>query len=95
MNGTLTNTSRFPNWAHTVLKKEKICTTKDRIKDKHKNDIFQKHEKQNQKLSTTVNRQHTHNALTTQKIVAVYFKDVKTEETFSSQYQKLVETTNL
>ena len=28
-----------------------------------------------------MNRQHTHNALTTQKIVAVYFKDVKTEET--------------
>ena len=51
--------------------------------------------KQNQKVSTTVNHQHTHNALTTQKIVAVYFKDVKTEETFSSQHQKLVETTNL
>ena len=29
------------------------------------------------------------------KSVAVYFKDVKTEETFSSQDQKLVETTNL
>ena len=40
-------------------------------------------------------RQHTHNALTTQKNVAVYFKDVKTEKTFSSQDQKLVETTNL
>ena len=39
--------------------------------------------------------QNTHNALTTQKNVAVYFKDVKTEETFSSQDQKLVETTNL
>ena len=39
--------------------------------------------------------QHTHNALKTQKSVAVYFKDVKTEETFSSQDQKLVETTNL
>ena len=39
--------------------------------------------------------QHTHNTLTTQKSVAVYFKDVKTEETFSSQDQKLVETTNL
>ena len=38
---------------------------------------------------------HTHNALTTQKSVAVFFKDVKTEETFSSQDQKLVETTNL
>ena len=42
-----------------------------------------------------MNRQYTHNALTTQKIVAVFFKYVKTEETFSSQYQKLVETTNL
>ena len=40
-------------------------------------------------------RQHTHNALTTQKSVVVYFKDVKTEETFSSQDQKLVVTTNL
>ena len=31
----------------------------------------------------------------TPKNVAVYFKDVNTEETLSSQYQKLVETTNL
>ena len=42
-----------------------------------------------------MSRQHIHNALTTQKSVAVYFKDVKTEETFSSQDQKLVETSNL
>ena len=42
-----------------------------------------------------MNFQHTHNAFTTQKNVAVYFKDVKTEETFSSQDQKQVETTNL
>ena len=43
-----------------------------------------------------MNCQQTQNALTTKKIVAVYFKDVKTEETFSSQDQKkLVETTNL
>ena len=40
-------------------------------------------------------RQHTHKALATPKSVVVYFKDVKTEETFSSQEQKLVETTNL
>ena len=73
----------------------KKFTTKDRIKDKHKNDIFQKHKHQNQKLETTMNRQHTHNASTTQKIVAGYTKDVKTEETFSSQYQILVETNNL
>ena len=42
-----------------------------------------------------MNCQQTHNSLTTQKSVAVYFKDVKTEETFSSQDPKLVETTNL
>ena len=42
-----------------------------------------------------MNSQQTYNALITQKIVAVYFKDVKTDETFSSQDQKLVETTNL
>ena len=42
-----------------------------------------------------MNRQHAQNALTNQKSSAVCFKDVKTEETFSSQDQKLVETTNL
>ena len=42
-----------------------------------------------------MNCQQTHNALTTPKNIAVYFKDVKTEETFSSRDQKLVETTNL
>ena len=31
----------------------------------------------------------------TPKNVAVYFKDVNTEETLSSQEQKLMETTNL
>ena len=46
------------------------------------------------KPRTPMNRQKTQKALTTQKSVAVYFKDVKTEETFSSQDQKLVETTN-
>ena len=61
-----------------------------------KNDMFQKHKDQIQKIkSATMNRKHTHNALTTQKFVAVYCKDVKTEETFSTQYQKLVKTTNL
>ena len=39
--------------------------------------------------------QQIHNASTSRNSVAVYIKDVKTEETFSSQYQKLVETTNL
>ena len=42
-----------------------------------------------------MNRQHTQNPLTNQKSSAAYFKDVKTEETFSSRDQKLVETTNL
>ena len=61
-----------------------------------KNDIFRKNKDQIQKLSsTTMNRQHTHNALTTQKIVAVDFKDVETEETNSTQYQKLMKTTKL
>ena len=40
---------------------------------------------------------HTHNALTNQKSSAAFsfIKDVKTEEAFSSQDQKLVKTTNL
>ena len=42
-----------------------------------------------------MNGQQTHNALKTQKKVAVYFIDFKTEDTFSSQDQELVETTNL
>ena len=57
-------------------------------------DIFQKHKDKNQKHSTPMNCQHTHNAFTTQKSVAVTFKDVKTEESFRSQDQKLVVTTN-
>ena len=82
----------------SVLKNEKICATKNRIKNKHKKDILQKYKDQNQKLSTPMNLQLTQNALTHQqlkKIVAVYFLVVKTEERFSSQDQKLVETTNL
>ena len=58
-------------------------------------DIFQKHKDQNRKLNTPMNCRQSHNALTTQKNVAVCFKDAKTEETFSSQERKLVETTNL
>ena len=60
-----------------------------------KNDLFQKNKDQNQKLSTPMDCQRTHNKLTTRKSVTMYFKDVKTEETFSSQDQKLVVTTNL
>ena len=36
-----------------------------------------------------------HNSCTTQKSVAVCFKDVETEKTFSSKDQTLVETTDL
>ena len=41
-----------------------------------------------------MNSQQTHNALRNQSSAA-YFKDAKTEEAFSNQDQKLVETTNL
>ena len=60
-----------------------------------KNEITSETKNQNRNLSTTMDHQHIQNSLTTRKIVAVYFKDVKTEETFTSQDQKLVETTNL
>ena len=60
-----------------------------------KKDIFQKHKNQNPKPRSPMNSQHTQNAVTNQKSSAAYFKDVKTEETFSSRDQKLVETTNL
>ena len=60
-----------------------------------KKDIFQKQKSHNQKLSTPMIIQQDHNALTAQKSVVVYFKDLKTEETFSSQDWKLVETINL
>ena len=82
--------------SHTLFSKtKKNYTTKNRIKAEHKKDIFQTHKEQNQKLYTPMNRQHTHIALTNQKSSSVYFKDVKTEETFSNQDQNLVETTNL
>ena len=57
--------------------------------------MFQEYKDQNWKPIPPMNCQQNHNALTTQKFFAVYFKDVKTEKTFSSQDQKLVETTNL
>ena len=61
-----------------------------------KKDIFQKHKHKKPNPRTPMNSQHTHNnALTNQKSSAAYFKDVKTEEAFSSQDQKLVKTTNL
>ena len=42
-----------------------------------------------------MNLQPYQNAVTPQKNVAVYFRDVKTEKTYSSQDQKLVESSNL
>ena len=74
---------------------KKIVPQKIASRINTKNDIFQKHKDQNEKNCTPINRSHTHNALTTQNIVAGYLKDVKTEETFSSQDQKPRETTNL
>ena len=60
-----------------------------------KKDIFQKHKYQNPKPRSPMNSQPIQNALTNQKSSAAYFKDVKTEEAFSNQDQKLVETINL
>ena len=64
---------------------KKFVPQKIALRTNTKIDIFQKHKDQNQKLSTPMNLQHYHNALKIQKTVAVFFKDVKTEETFSSQ----------
>ena len=60
-----------------------------------KKDRFQKHNYQAQKRRIPMSTQPTHYTLTNQKSSAVYFKDIKTEETLISQDQKLVETTNL
>ena len=60
-----------------------------------KKDIFQKHKYQNPKPRNPMNSRHTQSALTSQKSSAAHFNDVKTEETFNNQDQKLVETTNL
>ena len=60
-----------------------------------KKDIFQKHKYQNPKPRSPMKSQHTHNALKNQKRSAAYLKYVKTEEAFSNQDRKLVETTNL
>ena len=73
---------------------KKIVPQKIASRTNTKKDKFQKHKDQDQKLSTPMNFQQTHDVLTIQKTVAVYFNDVKTEETFGSQDQKLVETTN-
>ena len=65
--------------SHTVSwKMKKFVPQKIASRINTKNDIFQKHQDQNQKLSTLMNCQQTHNALTIQKDVAVNLKDVKT-----------------
>ena len=69
-------TSRWPNQPHNFLKNEKNFTTKKRIKDEHKKNLFQKQKFQNQKDSTpTKNLQQYHNALTFQNTVNSCFKD--------------------
>ena len=57
--------------------------------------IFQKDRDQSPKPRSRMNSQHSQNAFTNQKRSAAYFKDVQTEEAFSNQDQKLLETTNL
>ena len=74
---------------------KKNCTTKNHIKAKHKKKPNSEIQKTKSNYCTPMNRQHTHNALTTQKIGAACFKDVKIEEAISNQDQKLMETTNL
>ena len=74
---------------------KKIVPQKIASKLNTKKDIFQKHKNQNWNLGTPRICQHVHNALKPRKSVPGYFKNVKTEETFSSQDQKIVETTNL
>ena len=81
--------------SHTLSWKMKKTVPQKIASRTNTEDIFQEHKDQNRKLSTPMNCQQPHNALTIQKNVAVYFKNLKTEETFSSQDQKLVETTKL
>ena len=74
---------------------KKLLPQKKRIKDEHKKRHISETRKPKSKARTPMNLQRNHNLLKAQKSVAVYFKVVKTEETFSNQEQKLVETTNL
>ena len=61
-----------------------------------KKDIFQKHKHQNPNPRTPRNSQYTHNRIKKPKKQRCVFEScVKTEEAFSSQDQKLVETTKL
>ena len=76
-------------------KTKKFVPQKIASRTNTKKDTFQKHRDQNPKPRNTMNSHLTHNALTNQKSSAALFKHVKTEEAFSYQDQKLVETTNL
>ena len=74
---------------------KKNCTTKNHIKAERK----KRHVSEIQRTKLKNLYSHETSAypqrINHPKNVAVYFKDVKTEKTFSSQDQKLVETTNL
>ena len=74
---------------------KKNCTTKNRIKDGTQKRHISETKISKSKPRAPMNHQQFNNALTAQKSVAVYLKDSKTGETFSSQAEKLVETTNL
>ena len=55
-----------------MLEYQKICTTKNSIKDEHKKDIFQKQKNQNQQLSSPMNCQQTHKINTPKKQRCVF-----------------------
>ena len=80
-----------------MIKNGKNCNEKNHITDRH----IKRHDSIEKKLKSIIKHSHELSAIQqsinnpTQKHVAVFFKDVKTEETFSSQDQKLVVTTNL
>ena len=90
------NTPRFLNYPHTVLKNEKKnCTTKNHIKAEHKKKTYFRNTKNKSKKLYSHEPSAYPQRINYPQIVAVFFKDVKTEETFNSQDKKLVETTNL
>ena len=77
---------------------KKKITTKNHIKAEHK----KRHISEIQRTKSKNLNSHEPsaypqriNTLTTPKKLSLYFLVVKTEETFSSRDQKLVETTNL
>ena len=73
---------------------KKICTTKNHIKAEHKKDTFQKYKEQNQKNLYSHEPSAYPQLINYPKNRRCVFQRCQTEETFSSQDQKLVETTN-